>query len=158
MEADHRGGGHSAEELKLIVSSSRFAGHLPEIQEDMIHRVLDLEDLSVREIMKPRRDIVSVPSKATLDEVLDTMVDEPAFAPAGLGREARSTWSASSFSKTCCGIWHERRASMRRAGPPASFQLRRIMRKPLIVPGNQTAAADARGIPRSALAYGAGGG
>ena len=53
-KGSHRGGGHSAEELKLIVSSSRFTGNLPKPQEDMIHRVLDLEDLYVREIMKPR--------------------------------------------------------------------------------------------------------
>ncbi len=38
----HRSGGHSAEELKLIVTSSRGLGYLPEEQEDMIHRVLDL--------------------------------------------------------------------------------------------------------------------
>jgi len=42
------GGGHSAEELKLIVSSSRGLGFLPEAQEDMIHRVLDLDSVSVR--------------------------------------------------------------------------------------------------------------
>src|SRR4051794_13646494 len=42
VRADHHGGGHSTEELKLIVSSSRFSGHLPKQQEDMIHRVLDL--------------------------------------------------------------------------------------------------------------------
>src|SRR5438874_7106128 len=60
VKSHHRSGGHSAEELKLVVSSSRFAGHLPKMQEDMIHRVLDLDDLSVREIMKPRREIVSV--------------------------------------------------------------------------------------------------
>ncbi len=71
----HRGGGHSAEELKLIVSSSRFAGNLPKLQEDMIHRVLDLDDLYVREIMKPRREIVSVSVEASLDDVLKTMVE-----------------------------------------------------------------------------------
>src|SRR5579862_2997893 len=47
--AGRRGGGHSAEELKLIVSSSRGLGHLPELQEDLIHNVLDLENISVRE-------------------------------------------------------------------------------------------------------------
>ena len=32
----------TAEELKLIVSTSRGLGYLPEAGEDMIHRVLDL--------------------------------------------------------------------------------------------------------------------
>ncbi len=71
----HHGGGHSAEELKLIVSSSRFSGVLHETQEEMIHRVLDLEETSVREIMRPRHEIVSIPISATLDEVLATMVE-----------------------------------------------------------------------------------
>jgi CBS domain containing-hemolysin-like protein len=75
VKARHGGGGHSSEELKLIVSSSRFAGSLPELQEDIIHRVLDLDDLSAREIMTPRREIVSISSKATLDDVLKTMVE-----------------------------------------------------------------------------------
>src|ERR1700742_1417969 len=52
------GGGHSAEELKMIVSSSRGLGYLPEAQEDIIHRVLDLETVAAREIMVPRKDIV----------------------------------------------------------------------------------------------------
>src|ERR1700693_1112170 len=42
----HRAGGHSAEELKLIVTSSRGLGYLPDAQEDMIQRVLDMRHLS----------------------------------------------------------------------------------------------------------------
>src|SRR5262249_38781272 len=75
LRKDQRGGGHSAEELKLIVSSSRGMGYLPAAQEDMIHRVLDLDSLSVREIMVSRNDIVSIPVEATLDEVLHTMIE-----------------------------------------------------------------------------------
>ena len=69
-------GGHSAEELKLIVSSSRGLGYLPELQEDMIHRVLDLDQVVVREIMTARRDVVAIDSNATLDDVLATMLRE----------------------------------------------------------------------------------
>lgn len=67
-------GGHSAEELKLIVSSSRGLGYLPESQEDIIHRVLDLNEVSVREIMTARNDMTSIPAGADLDEVLRTMI------------------------------------------------------------------------------------
>ena len=69
-------GGHSAEELKLIVSSSRGLGYLPESQEDMIHRVLDLDYVVAREVMVPRNDIVSVEAGAALDDVLRTMIAE----------------------------------------------------------------------------------
>jgi CBS domain containing-hemolysin-like protein len=133
VRADHRGGGHSAEELKLIVSSSRFAGQLPERQEDMIHRVLDLEEVSVREVMKPRHDIVSVPKEATLDEVLEAMVvSQHSRLP--VWEEAPEHMVGVVFFKDMLRVWHERRAMLRTRRPSAAFHVERIMRKPIIVP------------------------
>jgi len=131
--ADHRGGGHSAEELKLIVSSSRFAGHLPELQEDMIHRVLDLESLSVREVMRPRHDIVSVPMTASLDEVLQAMVSSQ-HSRLPVWEEAPEHMVGVVFFKDMLRIWHERRLNIRERRPSGKFDLARIARKPLIVP------------------------
>lgn len=133
VKASHRGGGHSAEELKLIVSSSRFAGHLPERQEQMIHSVLDLEEVYVREVMKPRHDIVSVPVDATLDQVLETMV-ESRHSRLPVWEEAPEHMVGVVFFKDMLRIWHERRAQLRLGRPSPPFQLRRIMRKPVIVP------------------------
>jgi CBS domain containing-hemolysin-like protein len=133
VKTRHRGGGHSAEELKLVVSSSRFAGNLPKSQENMIHRVLDLDDLSVREIMTPRRDIVSVSSKATLDEVLATMV-ESQHSRLPVWEEIPERLVGAVFFKDMLRLWHERRMNIRtgRSSPP--FAPEHIMRKPLIVP------------------------
>ena len=89
-KAGHRGGGHSAEELKLIVSSSRFAGNLPKLQEDMIHRVLDLDDFSVREIMKPRREIVSVPIGAHRSTTCSKPWSRASTRGSPSGKEART--------------------------------------------------------------------
>jgi len=66
---------HSTEELKLIVSSAREGGILPEVQEDMIHRALELGNVTVREIMVPRPDIFSLPANMSLDEALTRVVD-----------------------------------------------------------------------------------
>ncbi|MES1256947.1 MAG: hemolysin family protein [Acidobacteriota bacterium] len=133
VRADHHAGGHSTEELKLIVSSSRFAGHLPRTQEAMIHRVLDLEELSVREIMQPRHDVVSVPVNASLDEVLETMVSShhsrlPVWA------EAPEHMVGVVFFKDMLRLWQERRIRLRAHRPVAKFRLSHIMRRPLIVP------------------------
>ena len=133
VRADHRAGAHSAEELKLIVSSSRFSGHLPETQEDMIHRVLDLEELYVREIMKPRHDIISVPVEATLDQVLETMVASQ-HSRLPVWEEAPEHMVGVVFFKDMLRIWHDRRHSIRLGRTPVEFHLDRIMRKPLIVP------------------------
>jgi len=67
---------HSPDELKLIVSASRQFGQIPPFQEEMIHNALELENLSVREVMVPRPDIFSLPGDLTLDEALSRVVEE----------------------------------------------------------------------------------
>ena len=70
------GGVHSPEELKLMVTASRKFGLVPALQEEMINRAIDLENISVREIMVPRPDIFSLPGSMTLDEAMQRVVDE----------------------------------------------------------------------------------
>src|SRR5207253_940926 len=70
------GGVHSPEELKLIVTGSSRVGLLPEIQEDMIHRSLDLGNVTVREIMVPRPDIFSLPADMPLEEAAGRVVED----------------------------------------------------------------------------------
>ncbi len=60
------GGVHSPEELKLIATATRRMGLLPESQEYMLHRILDLDQVPVREIMTPRQRIFSLPSEMTI--------------------------------------------------------------------------------------------
>jgi CBS domain containing-hemolysin-like protein len=132
-KGEHRAGGHSAEELRVVVSSSRSSGHLPEKQEDMIHGILDLENLAVHEIMKPRHEIISVPVTARLDEVLDTMISS--------GHSRLPVWKDQPenivgllFFKDMLSLWRDRRVNLRNGRARPQFQLERTMRKPLIVP------------------------
>src|SRR5580698_2905011 len=53
LRGERGGGGHSAEELKFIVESSRHEGHLEGFEEDAIQKLLELKDVNVREIMTP---------------------------------------------------------------------------------------------------------
>jgi putative hemolysin len=62
------GSAHSPEELKLITTATRRMGLLPEKQELIIHRVLDLDTITVREIMTPRQKIFSLPANLPLAE------------------------------------------------------------------------------------------
>ncbi len=128
-----RGGGHSAEELKLIVSSSRGLGYLPEAQEDMIHRVLDLATISVREIMVPRNDIVSIPSDASLDAILRTMVREQhSRLPVYEGSPERIIGVL--HYKDLLPIWQERRQAIHTGRSTRAFRVNRLLRHPLVVP------------------------
>lgn len=127
------GGGHSAEELKLIVSSSRGLGYLPEAQEDMIHRVLDLDQIAVREIMVPRNDIVSIAADATLEEVLHTM-NQQRHSRLPVYEESPEKIIGILHYKDLLPVWEERRLSIRTGQPNRAFQIRRLLRPHLVVP------------------------
>jgi len=66
---------HSPDELKLIVTASRQFGQIPAFQEEMIHHALELENITVREVMVARPDIFSLPGDLTLDEALGRVVE-----------------------------------------------------------------------------------
>jgi CBS domain containing-hemolysin-like protein len=129
----HRSGGHSAEELKLIVTSSRGLGYLPEAQEDMIHRVLDLGELSVREIMVPRNDIISVSVEATLDQVLAAMIEHQ-HSRLPVYEEKPEQIVGLLHYKDLLPVWEERREAIRAGRPSRAFRVRRLLRKHLVVP------------------------
>jgi len=124
---------HTAEELKLIVSTSRGLGYLPEAQEDMIHRVLDLEAISVREIMVPRHDIVSISSEATLDQVLATMIGEQhSRLPVYEGAPEKIIGLL--HYKDLLPVWQERRRAILSSRPSRAFHVKRVMRRHMVVP------------------------
>jgi putative hemolysin len=133
VRSHRRGGGHSAEELRLIVSAIRGSGHLPEAQEEMIHRVLDLEDLQVREIMVPRNGIVSVPEGSSMDDELHVMTSQ---------RHSRLPVYATNpeqiigilHYKDLLALWEERRAAIRAGRTPRPFRIQNLLRKHWIVP------------------------
>jgi putative hemolysin len=67
---------HSPDELKLIVTASRQFGQIPPMQEEMIHKAIELENITVREVMVARPDIFSLPGNLTLDDALGRLVEE----------------------------------------------------------------------------------
>jgi CBS domain containing-hemolysin-like protein len=129
---EHRGG-HSAEELKLIVTSSRGLGYLPEAQEDMIHRVIDFMHIMVREVMVPRNDIVSIREEATLDEVLRKLIDEKHSRLPVYEKTPEHIIGILHY-KDLLPVWEERRRAVRMGRPSRPFQIRRLMRKHTVVP------------------------
>src|SRR5271166_2125370 len=78
---------HSPDELKLIVTASRQFGQIPPSQEEMIHHALELENITVREVMVPRPDIFSLPGDLTPEDALARVVEDqhsrvPVYDPA----------------------------------------------------------------------------
>jgi CBS domain containing-hemolysin-like protein len=66
---------HSPEELKLIATAARRMGVLPQFQETLIHRALELDGVATREIMTPRQKIFSLPSNLSLKEASSRVID-----------------------------------------------------------------------------------
>jgi putative hemolysin len=73
--ARRSGAVHSPDELKLIVTASRQLGQIPEFQEEMIHSAIELDSITVREVMVARPDIFSLPSDLVLDDALVRVVE-----------------------------------------------------------------------------------
>ncbi|MGI9104141.1 MAG: hemolysin family protein [Terriglobales bacterium] len=70
------GGVHSPEELKLIVTASRRSGMMHQVEEEMIVRALELEEITVRQVMVPRPGIFSLSADTPLEQALARVVEE----------------------------------------------------------------------------------
>ena len=66
----------SAEELRLIIEQGGEQGILEAEEEQMIHAVIELGDQRIHEVMVPRIAMVSLPATATMEEAIDTVIDE----------------------------------------------------------------------------------
>lgn len=64
---------HSAEELEMLVHSSREAGLIQESEEVLLRRVFDFSDIRAEEIMSPRVDVEAIALDAPLKEILDVV-------------------------------------------------------------------------------------
>jgi len=63
------------EEILLVLSRAGRAGDVDAEEVEMIERVFELDDISAREVMVPRPDVVSVPGDAPLADLRD-LVEE----------------------------------------------------------------------------------
>ena len=75
IELSERASVHSPEELKLIATAARRMGLLPKFQETLIHRTLELDEVSIREIMTPRQKIFSLPSNMLVEEASAKVIE-----------------------------------------------------------------------------------
>jgi CBS domain containing-hemolysin-like protein len=132
------GSQHSPEEIRLIATASRRVGLLPRQQEEMLHRVLDLSDVLVREIMVPRTRVFSFSADLTLEEAMAKVVEEqhsrvPVFDPK-LGPEHIV---GVLYSKDLSRLMHAQLSALGSEGTspvPPALPVRRIMRSVLVVP------------------------
>jgi CBS domain containing-hemolysin-like protein len=64
------------EEILMVLTRSGNKGHIDKEEVEMIERVFDLDDITVREVMVPRPDVVSVPADLPLADLRELIIEE----------------------------------------------------------------------------------
>ena len=60
---------HSTEELDMLVDASYNGGVLNETEKDMLHNMFKFSDLTAKQVMHPRTDMVCIPIDMTLEDL-----------------------------------------------------------------------------------------
>ncbi len=127
---------HSPQELKLIATATRRMGLLPAFQEEIIHRAIELNHVTVREIMTPRGKIFSLPANLSIEEASGRIVEEqhsrvPVFDP----DEDTDHIIGVVYSKDISRLMHFRAValSLGTARSPG-LTLRQVMHEVIVVP------------------------
>ncbi len=132
---------HSPEELKLIATATRRMGLLPAFQEEIIHRAIELNHVTIREIMTPRGKIFSLSADMPVEQASARIVDEqhsrtPVFDP----KEGPEQIIGVVYSKDISRLMHFRSVSLGLGGAGNSgLTLRQVMREVIVVPETKLA-------------------
>lgn len=128
---------HSPEELKLMATAARRVGMLPEYQEVLIHRAVEINQVVTREIMTPRQRIFSLPADMLVEDASARIVEEqhsrvPVYDPA----RGPEFIVGVVYSKDVSRLMHFRASATTRfaVAPFSDMRLRQVMREILVVP------------------------
>ena len=132
---------HSPQELKLIATATRRMGLLPVFQEEIIHRAIELDHVTVREIMTPRGKIFSLPADLPIERASARIVEEqhsrvPVYDPEGGPERIIGIV----YSKDISRLMHFRGVALALGGKGESgLTLRQVMRELTVVPETKSA-------------------
>jgi CBS domain containing-hemolysin-like protein len=129
-------GVHSPEELKMLATATRRVGLLPKFQEEVIHRAIELNHVTTREIMTPRGKIFSLPADMPLELASAKIIDEQhSRIPVFDQERGPEHIIGVAYSKDVARLMHFRSVSQGLGGKERSgITLRQVMRDMLVVP------------------------
>jgi CBS domain containing-hemolysin-like protein len=144
---------HSPEELKLIATATRRMGLLPPFQEEIIHRAIELNHVTVREVMTPRGKIFSLPADMPIERASARIVEEqhsriPVYEDRTAGGADAAPGSVADpdrivgvvYSKDISRLMHFRAVALGLGGAVnAGVTLRQVMRDVFVVPETKLA-------------------
>jgi putative hemolysin len=142
---------HSPEELKLIATATRRMGLLPAFQEEIIHRAIELNHVTVREIMTPRGKIFALPADLAIELASARIVEEqhsrvPVYEVRPSAGDASGAIAdpdrivGTVYSKDVSRLMHFRAVTLALGGAVnPGVTLRQVMRDVLVVPETKLA-------------------
>jgi len=115
----------STEDLKVLIAASRRAGVLDEEEQEMLLRAFEFSQLTARQIMVPRTEVVGIPLRATREQLIRTIRTAPHTRYPVYGKSLDDI----------VGILYVRDLLGLIATPaPAALDIATLMRPPLFVP------------------------
>jgi len=67
---------HSEDELKLIIAESAEGGAIEASERELIQNVFDFDDRTVKEVLKPRNQLVGLSANLTVIDAIDIAIEE----------------------------------------------------------------------------------
>jgi putative hemolysin len=119
----------SADEIRLIIEQGGEQGVLEAEEEQMIHAVIELGDQRVHEVMVPRIAMVSLPTTASFEEAIDTVVE---------GGHSRIPVYEASIDEIVGILYAKDLLPFLKTGAPERPPLRSLLRTPVFVPESMT--------------------
>lgn len=120
------------EELKMLVTVGEEEGIIEEEEREMIHGVIEIGDMTVREVMIPRIDIVAVEVAKPVEEIVK-LVLKHGHTRIPVYEETIDHIVGVAYAKDLLRYSAARRTN----NPERQGDLRKIMRKPYFVPENK---------------------
>lgn len=129
---------HSSEELQIMIQQARERGLLAPNEERFVQGAIELSNLAVREIMVPRPDMHAVSVNSTLSE-LAQLFARTQRSRLPVYQDSLDHIVGTVHIKDLFGVLLEKERRVEQGKPALPFDLRRIMREPVIVPEGKPA-------------------
>jgi CBS domain containing-hemolysin-like protein len=118
---------HSPEELRMLVEQSEEGGAIETTDATLIEGVFEFSEKNAREVMTPRTEIDALPVDATLDDAI-ALVEKTRRSRYPVFDESIDNIVGLVLAKDLIPILHH---------PPATFDMRALMRPIHVVPGSR---------------------
>ena len=102
------------EELRGTITLQAREGEMVKHEHDMLHSILDLDEVDVGTVMTHRKTMEMIDGGAAPADILDQVVRSPPHAAFRSGRASRTTSRASCTPRTCCGRSHANLSDLER--------------------------------------------